>query len=111
MKNSPTYGNLTFYLGKYISRALTLFFGEDQNVVTLKAAEKLIDKALWVAEILKRKVTGLHQIINITEKKIVDTYMPLEEGLIKVEKERYLTIIEVTLTKTPTADEKKHIGY
>jgi DNA-binding protein len=42
--------------GKYISRALTLFFGEDKSSVTIKAAEKLMDKALWVAEIVKRKV-------------------------------------------------------
>ena len=62
--------------GKYITRALTLFFGEDKKFVTIKAAERLIDRALWVAEVIKRKVPGLHQVITISEKKIVDVFMP-----------------------------------
>ncbi len=104
VKKSDTYG-------KYISRALTLFFGEGKKFVTIKAAERLIDRALWVAEVLKRKVGDLHQIIEIKEKKIVDVYLPKEEGLLKVEKERYLTLIEVTLTLEPTAQQKKSTGY
>ena len=60
---------------------------------------------------LKRKVRGLHQIININEREIVDVYEPKEEGLKRVEQKRYLTILEVTLTKTPTEGEKKQPGY
>lgn len=37
--------------------------------------------------------------------------MPKEEGLLKVEKERYLTVIEVVLTRKPTEEQKKSIGY
>lgn len=70
-----------------------------------------MDKALWVAEVLRRKVEGLHQIVHVTEKKIVDVYEPKEEGLVTVREERYLTILEVTLTRDPTADQKKHPGY
>ena len=94
-----------------MSRALTLFFGEGKSFVTIKAAEKLMDRALWVAEIVRRKVEGLHQIVNITEKKIVDVYEPREEGLLTVREERYLTIMEVTLTKNPSAEQLKHHGY
>ena len=94
-----------------MSRALTLFFGEGKKFVTIKAAERLMDKALWVAEVLRRKVEGLHQIVNVTEKKIVDVYEPLEEGLVNVTEERFLTVLEVTLTLEPTADQKKHPGY
>ena len=54
---------------------------------------------------------GLHQIINISEKEIVDVYEPKEEGLVRVEQKRYLTILEVTLTKSPTEAEKKSAGY
>lgn len=99
------------YSGRYISRGLTLFFGEDKSSITIKAAERLIERALWVAEVLRRKVPDLHQIITITEKKIVDVYMPREEGLVKVEQERFLTIIEVTLTRTPTEEQRKAAGY
>lgn len=61
--------------------------------MTIKAAERVIDRALWVAEVVRRKVPGLHQIIAITEKKIVDVYEPKEEGLVRVEQERFLTIV------------------
>jgi ribonuclease P/MRP protein subunit RPP25 len=61
-----------------------------------------MDKALWVAEVVRRKIDGLHQIVHVTERKIVDFYEPKEEGLLTVHEERYLTILEVTLTKTPT---------
>ena len=70
-----------------------------------------MDRALWVAEVVRRKVEGLHMIINVAEKKIVDVWEPREEGLVTVNQERVLTILEVTLTKTPTAEEKKHVGY
>jgi ribonuclease P/MRP protein subunit RPP25 len=99
MRFSERYGKTFPNLGKYVSRALTLFFGEGKNFVTIKAAERLMDRALWVAEVLRRKVEGLHQIVHVTEKKIVDTYEPKEEGLLTVREERYLTILEVTLTK------------
>ena len=88
-----------------------MFFGEDKKFVTIRAAEKLTDRALWVAEVVKRKVPDLHQIITISEKKTVDVFMPKEEGLLKVEKERFLTIVEITLTKEPSSEQKKAPGY
>lgn len=80
-------------LGKYVARALTLFLGEDKKFVTIKAAERLIDRALWVAEVVRRKVEGLHQVINITERKTVDIYEPREEGLLEVRQERFITVV------------------
>ncbi len=71
----------------------------------------MIEKALWVAEVLKRKVADLHQIITINEQQIVDVFMPLEEGLLKVEKERFLTVVEVVLTRNPTEEQRKAPGY
>jgi hypothetical protein len=50
-------------------------------------------------------------IVKISEKKIVDVWEPKEEGLVTVRQERFLTVLEVTLTKAPTADEKKEPGY
>ena len=111
MKFSPTYGTDWYNSGRYIGRALTLFFGEGKQFVTIKAADRLMDRALWVAEIVKRKVAGLHSIVEIKEREVVDVYEPREEGLVRVEQKRYLTIIEVVLTKEPTADQKKAPGY
>lgn len=59
-----------------MTRALTLFFGENKSFVTIKAADRLIDRALWVAEVVKRKVAGLHQITEIKEREVVDVYEP-----------------------------------
>lgn len=70
-----------------------------------------MDRALWVAEVLKRRVAGLHQITEVSEREIVDVYEPREEGLVRVEQKRFLTIIEVTLTKEPTAAQKAAPGY
>lgn len=111
MRFSERYGTTFFHLGKYVSRALTLFFGEGKSFVTIKAAERLMDRALWVAEVLRRKVEGLHQIVTVSERQVVDVYEPTEEGLVTVRDERFLTILEVTLTKEPTAEQKKLPGY
>jgi len=99
LKRSPGYG-------KYIGRALTLFFDEKKTFVVLRAADQIIERAIWVAEVLKRKVGGLHQVTRITEQKIVDVYAPKEEGLLEVKVERFLTVIEIVLTKEPTGSQK-----
>lgn len=64
--------------GRYVTRALNLFFGQNKSFVTIKAAERLSDRALWVAEVVKRRVEGLHQITKISEREIVDIYEPKE---------------------------------
>ena len=79
--------------------------------MTIKAAERVMDRALWVGEVVRRKVEGLHQIVHVTERQVVDVYEPKEEGLLTVREERFLTIIEVTLTREPTAEQRKHPGY
>lgn len=56
MKFSPTYGIPLFISGRYITRALKLFFGEGQKFVTIKAADRLIERALWAAEVIRRRV-------------------------------------------------------
>lgn len=84
MRFCPTYGTSIFILGRYVTRALKLFFGEGKDFVTVKAADRLIERALWVAEVIKRRVEGLHQIIEITEREVVDVYEPKEEGLVRV---------------------------
>lgn len=102
---------LLLYSGRYVTRALKLFFGEDKKFVTIKAADRLIERALWVAEVIKRRVEGLHQVIELKEHEVVDVYEPREEGLVRVEQKRFLTVVEVTLTKEPTAAQKGSAGY
>jgi hypothetical protein len=35
-----------------------------------------MDRALWVAEVLKRRVEGLHSVVEIKEREVVDVYEP-----------------------------------
>ncbi len=42
---------------------------------------RAITKTVTVAEIIKRRVVGLHQITSIDSTQITDTWEPLEEGL------------------------------
>lgn len=50
-------------------------------------------------------------IVNVSQRKVVDVWEPREEGLVTVRQERFLTILEVTLTRNPAAEQKKHAGY
>lgn len=71
MQRADTYG-------RYVGRALKLFFEDGKNFVVLRAAERVIERAIWVAEVLKRKVAGLHQITKLSENRIVDVFEPKE---------------------------------
>lgn len=60
---------------------------------------------------IKRRVEGLHQITELKEHEVIDVYEPKEEGLVTVRQKRFLTVVEVTLTKEPTAAQKGAVGY
>jgi DNA-binding protein len=49
--------------------------------VTLTAIGEGINKMVDIAELIKYRVKGLHQINNIGIHEIYDIYEPLEEGL------------------------------
>ena len=54
---------------------------------------------LWFAGTNNNWKLADFEITEIKEREIVDVYEPREEGLVRVEQKRFLTIIEVTLTK------------
>ena len=87
---------------KYIERALFLFFKEDYKSVRIYASTRLFDKAHSVAKVVKGLVAGLHEIITVKKNKYVQIYEPKEEGLLRIEENRYRTIVEIVLTKEPT---------
>ena len=49
--------------------------------ITLCAMGRAMDRAVHVAEILKRRVGGLHQLTRLESKEVEDEYEPTEEGL------------------------------
>jgi|EP01083_Nonionella_stella_P076319 DNA-binding protein Alba len=93
----------------YISYAMNLF-AQGANRVVLKAMGRAINKAVTIAEILKRKMP-LHQITLLTSSEIIDIYEPLEEGLDAVESKRYVSCMTITLSISEDGLDLSDIGY
>ena len=60
---------------------------------------RAINKAVTIAEILKRKMP-LHQCNALTSVEMIDIYEPLEEGLETVTSRRYVSCMSITLSRT-----------
>ncbi|KAJ9174582.1 hypothetical protein P3X46_013217 [Hevea brasiliensis] len=83
----------------YISYALSLFQDKGTDEVVLKATGRAINKTVMIAELLKRRIVGLHQITSVGSIDITDTWEPLEEGLLPLETTRHVSVITITLSK------------
>eukprot|EP00970_Alexandrium_tamarense_P007141 scaffold1250_cov190-Alexandrium_tamarense.AAC.3 len=78
--------------------------------VELRAMGKAINKAVTIAEILKRKMP-LHQITALSSCEIVTIYKPLEEGLDTVVNQHYVSCLTITLSEESTGLDVDDIGY
>merc|ERR1719183_3250912 len=83
----------------YVARAATVFNELNKSQVTVTGTGNAIAKAVQLAEVVKRRFKGLHQITSLSTTEIVDEYEPLEEGLDKVTETRTLSCIEIKLSK------------
>eukprot|EP01132_Coremiostelium_polycephalum_P005007 gene5007-6235_t len=85
-----------------IAKGLNLLEKKQEQVIFIKAlGSKMIAKAIFVAEILKHRVVGLHQITEIGTTGVVTEYLPKEEGLDKVELVKQTAFIKITLSASP----------
>ncbi|KAK9909582.1 hypothetical protein WJX75_004429 [Coccomyxa subellipsoidea] len=82
----------------YISYATTLLTDKGHDAVVLKAMGRAINKTVTIAEIIKRRIMGLHQNTAIGSVDITDTWEPLEEGLNRLETTRHVSVITITLS-------------
>ena len=71
---------------------------------------KAINKAVTIAEILKRKMP-LHQITALSSCEIVNVYEPLEEGLDTVVNQHYVSCLTITLSIDLAGIDIHDIGY
>jgi hypothetical protein len=71
---------------------------------------RAINKAVTIAEIIKRKLP-VHQVNQLSSVEMIDVYMPLEEGLDQVTSRRYVSCLRITLSLSPDAVDKSHYGY
>eukprot|EP00026_Physarum_polycephalum_P009305 Phypoly_transcript_09423.p1 GENE.Phypoly_transcript_09423~~Phypoly_transcript_09423.p1 ORF type:complete len:328 (+),score=51.45 Phypoly_transcript_09423:194-1177(+) len=96
----------------YISYATNLLSeqGEKQaSEIILKAMGRAINKTVTIAEIIKRRIQGLHQITQIDSTDITDVWEPLEQGLDRVVTTRHVSSIQIILS-TKQLD-TNHVGY
>ncbi|XP_022725988.1 ribonuclease P protein subunit p25-like protein [Durio zibethinus] len=93
----------------YISYAMTLLQEKGANEIVLKATGRAINKTVMIAELIKRRIGGLHQNTSTGSIDITDTWEPLEEGLLPLETTRHVSIIAITLSKKEL--DSSSIGY
>ncbi|KAI7981452.1 Ribonuclease P protein subunit p25-like protein [Camellia lanceoleosa] len=69
------------------------------NEIALKAMGRAINKTVMIAELIERRIAGLHQNTSIGSMDITDTWEPLEEGLLLLETTCHVSVITITLSK------------
>ncbi|KAK9835165.1 hypothetical protein WJX81_002353 [Elliptochloris bilobata] len=85
----------------YISYATALVTEKGHTAVVLKAMGRAINKTVTIAEIIKRRINGLHQDTKIGSVGMTDTWEPLKEGLNRLETTRHVSVIAITLSMEP----------
>jgi ribonuclease P/MRP protein subunit RPP25 len=94
-------------IGNYLIYANALV--ESQGFVVIKATGGALTKAITVAELMKRRHAGLHQITEVETVQFFDEYQPREEGAAKITEKRWKAAITLKLSKTPL--DTTHVGY
>merc|ERR1719157_309514 len=84
----------------YVSRAAKVYNELNKDEVKITGSGNAVTKAVQLAEIVKRRFKGLHQLTKLGTQEIVDEYEPLEEGLDTVTDTRNISTIEIKLSKT-----------
>ncbi len=100
-------------IGRYLKRAWELLNNTEggDDTVVIKGVSNAVQSAVDLAELIKHRVKGLHQINKISNITIVDEYEPLVEGLDHLKFSRIVTMLQITLTKNGDKVDKNDIGY
>ena len=88
-------------ISSYLLYGATQLIKEKRPYVIIKATGNAISRACIVAEVLKHRINGLHQINKLSSIKVID------QGNVQ----RFLTLIDIKLTLHPDEEEKKDVGY
>ena len=92
----------------YAYGAEYLLRNKDNNL-RIKASGKAIFKAFLIAELIRKRVKGLHQITKVDSTDSITKYVSLEEGLDDISITKKLSVVEITLSFEPL--DKDHYGY
>ncbi|XP_019708582.1 uncharacterized protein [Elaeis guineensis] len=82
----------------YVSYASSLLQEKRVREIVLKAMGQAISKAVAVAEIIKKKIPGLHQDTAISSVSVTDVWEPIEEGLVPLETTRHVSMMSISLS-------------
>lgn len=108
-------------IGRYLKRAHELLTNTPGTATTgaavtpptdsivIKGVSNAVESAVKLAELIKHRIKGLHQLNKISHITIVDEYEPLEEGLDHLKFTRIVTMLEITLSKE--ANNTDDVGY
>ncbi|MQM13428.1 hypothetical protein Taro_046348 [Colocasia esculenta] len=93
IRNYISYATSLLQCGVFVSgvvRSLDLLFLVPQlwafekrmREIVLKAMGQAISKTVAIAEVIKKRIPGLHQDTTISSASITDVWEPIEEGLV-----------------------------
>jgi DNA-binding protein Alba len=94
---------------KYIAYAIAQFKDNKKEELVLKSMGKAISKSVQVAELVKRRVPGIHQDVVIESVDIKEKWIPKEEGLEVRETSRQVSSMTIRLSLKPL--DTTSIGY
>ena len=92
-------------IGRYLRRAWELL-NDKEDTVVIKGVANAVQSVVSLAELIKHRIKGLHQVSKIDNLTIVDEYEPKYEGLDRLKFTRVVTYLSITLTKSNTVDTK-----
>ena len=96
-------------IGRYLKRANDLLTENKEEFIVIKGVSNAVESAVKLAELIKHRIAGLHQMNTISHLMMVDEYEPLEEGLDHLKFSRTISILEIKLSKI--ALDSKLVGY
>jgi len=94
----------------YISYAAKIFDNGKETIV-IRGTGRAIPAAVQTAEVIKRRIKGLHQQTTVGSQEMLDEWEPIKEGLEKISQTRTVCHLTVILSKDENAVDKTAIGY
>jgi DNA-binding protein len=82
---------------------------EQTGRVVIRGMGAATAKVVSLAEVLKTRMQGLHQITETESETVSTTFLPTEEGLDKVVKTKVISKLTITLSREPL--DTSHPGY
>lgn len=95
----------------YAAYAGKLLFEGKHKELSILATGPATAKAINAVEYIRNRVNNLSVIYYIENTKFVDTYVPMLEGLDKVELVRLVPTLRAVLTLNPTSEQQQEAGF